>query len=281
MQDLKKIRGYLPDLGESWILIILLTIGGSIFAGVVNFLILLSFPSTRGWIELITYPLIFIPPAISIYKSVNRSTIATDLYQPLDKKSKGRKAYLIFPLLFISVISINLVTEPLTHWMGTPDFIKEFLNQISSNKISSFIAVAIFAPVLEEILCRGIILRGLLHHTVPYKAIFWSALMFGVMHLNPWQAIPAFILGLFMGWIYYKSGSLYAVIFFHFVNNGISYLVTVLYPNLPPDTGFIDLIPGISYYAAYAASLAIIYFLIKFINENYDSIIPIKIQPDS
>ena len=45
-------------------------------------------------------------------------------------------------------------------------------------------------------------------------------MFFGFFHLNPWQFIPAFALGLFMGWVYYRTRSLMTTIFIHFVANG-------------------------------------------------------------
>ena len=153
------------------------------------------------------------------------------------------------------------------------------MNQIHSNKISTFISIVLFAPVLEEFFCRGIILRGLLHHVTPTKAIVLSAFIFGVMHLNSWQAIPAFIIGLFMGWIYWRTHSLWATIFIHFVNNGFSYIITILFPNLPIDFGFVDLIPSNYYYIIYALSLTYTIVIILLMNKNYDKTIPIKIQP--
>jgi hypothetical protein len=50
-------------------------------------------------------------------------------------------------------------------------------------------------------------LRGLLKNYSSYKAILISAIFFGAIHLNPWQAIPAFLSGLFLGWVYYKTQS--------------------------------------------------------------------------
>ena len=41
--------------------------------------------------------------------------------------------------------------------------------------LTTFISVAVFAPLFEEVLCRGIILRGLLHYYSPWKAILLSA----------------------------------------------------------------------------------------------------------
>ena len=37
--------------------------------------------------------------------------------------------------------------------------------------------------------------------------------------MNPWQAIPAFIIGMLMGYVYYKTGSLKLTMLIHFVNN--------------------------------------------------------------
>ena len=83
----------------------------------------------------------------------------------------------------------------------------------------SFISLAIAAPILEELLFRGIILEGFLRNYSPQKAIIWSAVLFGAFHLNPWQAIGAIIFGLFVGWLYWKTNSLIPGIILHFVNN--------------------------------------------------------------
>ena len=87
------------------------------------------------------------------------------------------------------------------------------------NIILSFICVSIFAPLFEEWLCRGMVLRGLLTKMSPAWAIAVSALFFAVIHFNPWQAIPAFILGLLFGFVYYKTGSLKLTMLMHFTNN--------------------------------------------------------------
>ena len=58
-------------------------------------------------------------------------------------------------------------------------------------------------------------MNGLLKNYSPYKAILISAIFFGAMHLNPWQAIPAFFGGLFIGWIYYKTWSVIPGVIIH------------------------------------------------------------------
>ena len=93
---------------------------------------------------------------------------------------------------------------------------------------SSFLTVAIFAPIFEEWLCRGMVLRGLLTKMKPGWAIVVSALFFAVIHANPWQALNAFMIGLVMGYVYYKTGSLILTMIIHFVNNGTSVVLSHL-----------------------------------------------------
>ncbi len=277
----EKLKIYFPNLPESWMLILLLTLVGSILGALVNIAISSLYPSASAWTEIISYPVIFIPPAIYIYfknHSLSNGVEGQKTKLPLNAPNFGTigalySFILILPLIF----AFNYITEPLTSWMEIPPFFEEFLQQVQENKISSFISIVIFAPVLEELFCRGIILRGLLKHMSPAKAIVWSALMFGIMHLNPWQAIPAFILGLLMGWIYWKTHSLWSVIFIHFVNNGFSYLITTMYPQLPSDTGFADIIPGNYYYIFFAVSLIYTAITLYLMNKYYDKPISFEI----
>ena len=84
-----------------------------------------------------------------------------------------------------------------------------------------FLQIAIFAPVIEEVLFRGIILRGFLGNYKPKMAIFLSALFFGLVHMNVPQFVSAFTIGLFLGILYYRTQSLLLCIAVHALNNGI------------------------------------------------------------
>lgn len=285
---INNLKYYLPNVAQSWLLIITLIVGGSLLSALIGYIVALFFPYLAETSLLLSYPVIFIPPALLILFSIKQasySSLIQDYTPPsseINSPNFGKLGVVIsFVLIFFLLFSINLVTEPLTYWMGTPEFLEQLMKQIHTNKISTFLSIVLFAPLLEELFCRGIILRGLLHHTTPIKAIALSALMFGIMHLNLWQAIPAFILGAFMGWIYWRTHSLWATIFIHFVNNGFSYIVTILYPNLPSHFGFVDLIPNNYYYLTYAIALLFTLGALLLMNKNYDKIIPIKIQSHS
>lgn len=133
------------------------------------------------------------------------------------------------PVIFISIvvlIALIIITEPISLLIPMPDSVKAYFEKMIQPNILSFISVAVAAPILEEILFRGIILEGFLRNYSPQKAIIWSAVLFGVFHLNPWQAIGAIIFGLFFGWLYWKTNSLIPGIILHFVNNFAAFILT-------------------------------------------------------
>ena len=99
------------------------------------------------------------------------------------------------------------------------------------NHPGGYLAIAIAAPVAEEIVFRGAILRALLNSFKhPWVAIILSALFFAVGHLNPAQMPHAFLIGLLLGWMYYRTGSILPGILFHLVNNTVAYVLERIYP---------------------------------------------------
>lgn len=109
-----------------------------------------------------------------------------------------------------------------------------------------YIAIGVLAPIAEEMVFRGAVLRVLLHLTGSQKhwlAIAISALLFGFVHLNLAQGVHAFIIGLILGWMYYRTGSIIPGIVLHWVNNTVAYLMFALMPQMA-DGKLIDLFHG-------------------------------------
>ena len=84
--------------------------------------------------------------------------------------------------------------------------------------------IVIIAPIVEEIIFRGLIMSGFSRIYNPVLAIFFSALLFALFHLNPWQFAAAFSLGLVLGWIRIRTGSVLACIAGHATHNGLVFL---------------------------------------------------------
>lgn len=116
-----------------------------------------------------------------------------------------------------------------------PNLVGEELEGVLKNRWGYF-AIGLAAPVAEEFVFRGAILRTLLSWARQtgrkhWTAILLSAVLFSVAHLNPAQMIHAFLIGLLLGWMYYRTGSIIPGIVYHWVNNSVAYVMENLLPN--------------------------------------------------
>ena len=104
---------------------------------------------------------------------------------------------------------------------------------------AGYFVVGILVPVAEEMVFRGAILRTLLsifnrrYHWLP---IILSALLFGVVHGNMAQFVHATLLGLLLGWLYYRTDSIVPGLVLHWMNNTIAYVLTTLLPQSADST---------------------------------------------
>ena len=100
-----------------------------------------------------------------------------------------------------------------------------FMNSAKVPGIFTIFQSVIAAPILEELIFRGIILDGLLKKYSPTKSILISSLIFGLTHLNPSQFVCGLIMGIFTGWVYYRTRSLALAILIHALYNLASILM--------------------------------------------------------
>ncbi len=97
--------------------------------------------------------------------------------------------------------------------------ITEFLeeNTASTDSLSMFLYITIAAPISEEILFRGLVMRSLQPHGKQF-AIFTSSLLFALFHGNPIQIPFAFLMGLLLGYLAQRYHIGWAVLL-HMLNN--------------------------------------------------------------
>ena len=217
-----------PNLNQSWLLFGVF-LGASlilgIFAGIMySAAVLLGFssPDVFSWAALISYLLTFAAVVAFAYLYADRKDCELKLI--VKPASYRLFAILLFfmPALtilldaFISMYDLIPLPYPLDQIV---EKFRESIQDMVKLDLASFLTAVIAAPILEEILCRGIILDGLLKTRDPKSAILWSAFIFAALHMNPWQGTAAFAIGCVTGWIYWKTRSLWACIFIHFVNN--------------------------------------------------------------
>lgn len=134
---------------------------------------------------------------------------------------------LIFPMMFGMMLVAEFMTSliPITGpvFGAYYQYFSILMEQMTSDKASLILFAVLFAPVLEEIIFRGIIQKGLINKGLkPKKAIIISAIVFGLVHQNPWQFVGAVLLGCVLGLVYYKTKSLLLPILLHAFNNLVS-----------------------------------------------------------
>lgn len=262
----RKLYKYLPGLTQCWVIVFfIIAVGGIGIGTVVSAISKAAGFSVAGMNPLLSYILPLLPALLYIWYSKSDTTESV----PLEGKYNGKiPLVLLYPALAFATVALGFVTEPLSTWLPMPESVKKIFENILNNSAWAFATTVIAAPILEEFLLRGIIERGLLAHTNPLKAILWSAFFFAIIHMNPWQATAAFIAGVWIGWIYWKTGSLIACIFIHATNNGTAYLIQYLNPQLPPESTYKDLLdmhyPNIYsiVFVIFAVSLVLLLFLL-------------------
>lgn len=269
----KRFDYYKPTLGESWALVALFLIG-SLGLGLVLGVLKLIFPSsdiftstTLSYVCSLALPFFFIFIASGVKRKTGNAPV------PMNSCNFGRMgAVRFFIVISLALLSLTVLLDPVVNLIPMPDYFKQLFETVFSDSLlwDAILSTCILAPLCEEFLCRGIILRGLLREMSPVKAILWSAFIFAFIHMNPWQAIVAFAIGIFFGWVYWKSGCLWATVFLHFLNNSVSTLLTRVIPELDVDSSWIDIMPKNAYIALLIASGLIFVASIAILYKNYD-----------
>lgn len=120
---------------------------------------------------------------------------------------------------FIFMMAVGVVCEPLLSWLPAPADLDY------GSGLWALLTLVMAAPVLEELLCRGLVLGALRGRFGVVAAWLLSSLFFGVLHLQPMLVVNAFVIGLILGYIYILTDSLWATIILHALNNGVAYLM--------------------------------------------------------
>ncbi len=118
-----------------------------------------------------------------------------------------------------------------------PDYIFEAMKDMLTfhsipHALLLILTGVIFAAITEEMLFRGAIMKTLEKNVKPAAAIFISSLLFAIIHFNPWSVLQILFIGLFMGYMAWKSDSIFPSMIFHALNN----LASMLFLNTPEDS---------------------------------------------
>ena len=263
---LEKFTYYIPGVADMFILLGLLLVGalvGGIAAAPLT--LALGRDVATEYTMIISYPLMFIPPMLyASIKSRNNSIMKSGLR--LDNRHFSPLGGALCALLVIlATLSAAFCSDAILSFMPEmPSWLEEALKSMTQGTLwINFLCVSIFAPFFEEWLCRGMILRGLLGNKVrPVWAIVISAVFFAFIHLNPWQAVPAFLLGCLFGYVYYKTGSLKLTMLMHFANNTFSLVMSNI-DAFKDVESWLEVLPGARYWTLFATAILLLVLIIQ------------------
>lgn len=144
------------------------------------------------------------------------------------------RASLLFPMS-LTIIGLHILLSEMDNLLRTvlpmPAWLSELFSDLAAGHTSlwgSVLALVIVAPLTEELLFRGLILRGFLSHYTATKAVLASAMLFALVHLNPWQAPAALVLGLLLAWWFLRTRSLLPCLFGHALGNALPFIFGVI-----------------------------------------------------
>lgn len=200
---------------------------------------------------LFSYPMMFLPVLVLVV--FESRTTKTTIKSSVSRSLKESDWHLIL-LVALLTFSAAFLSEALNSCLpDMPDYLKEALIAATGgNFLLNFLCVALMAPILEEFLCRGLVLRGIVKNGgSPSVAIIVSALFFALIHGNIWQAIPAFLLGGLFGYVYYKTNCLWLSVIMHFTNNFTSLVISRI-EGIAEDATWMSVMPQGCYWVLFA-----------------------------
>lgn len=84
--------------------------------------------------------------------------------------------------------------------------------------VSGIIIIGMVGPFCEELFFRGALQKTLCGKH-PWKAVWWTAAIFSFVHFQMYGFLPRFMLGLWFGYLYLWTGSLWPSVLAHVLNN--------------------------------------------------------------
>jgi membrane protease YdiL (CAAX protease family) len=227
-----------PNVGQAIWLLVLVTLVGfglsiplAILDGIVPFAVN-EHPATIGAVNLVAIGFV-------LWWGLSRTGLT---FGEAFSISRFRLA-LLLPVSLTMIGMVFLLSDldnAFRYFCPMPGWIADVFESVGGETSlwGSLLLLVIIAPLTEELLFRGLILRGLLSRYPVWISVLISSLLFGLFHLNPWQIIGATLGGLILGWIFVRTRSLVPCVFAHALFNGMPLLlVNLLNLSIPGFSG--------------------------------------------
>ncbi len=234
-------------------------------------------PAVLKYVQLILATFVFIVPANAYSRLFSDNTMVFFEFK------KPRIVYLLFAaLLWLSTLPIISFLADINHKIALPTSFASLENSFRlaearaenatrfllnvtslSGLMVNLLVIAVVAAIAEELIFRGIIQKLLYEQGKNIHLAIWlTALVFSLFHLQFFAIVPRIVLGAALGYSFYWSKSIWVPIFFHFINNASIVLAIYLYQQkmITTDPNEITFFPNSVLFVAFICSIAMVYF---------------------
>ncbi|HZN33176.1 MAG TPA: ABC transporter permease subunit/CPBP intramembrane protease [Pirellulaceae bacterium] len=219
------------------------TVGEALLCGVliliVRFFAGLTMAEPTNWRSFVTSTLtiqlafVAAPACLMAIMLTRKPLLALSLARPSFLRTipaAGLLALLLHPVLYWLAHGIELVYPQSP---GVAERLAEMLQFVDHAPLwQALLLIALAPAICEELAFRGFILSGLRHLGHKWGAIVLASVFFGLTHFMLQQSISACVIGIVIGYVAVKTGSIFPGMLYHFVHNGSSLLLSRVTPDL-------------------------------------------------
>ncbi|MFC1582871.1 ABC transporter permease subunit/CPBP intramembrane protease, partial [Planctomycetota bacterium] len=158
------------------------------------------------------------------------------------------------PVFFLKSLGGLLFTAGIVLWLPLIlpsdsvqeySFIRDFIRQMGVGFGGLLILIAVIPGIAEEILFRGFVLRGVSRSFGVWKGLVLAGLLFGSIHILPHKILPVSILGIALGFVVIRTGSIFPAMLAHILNNAFSlYQIYYSPEDLPEEDPWVNIVWG-------------------------------------
>lgn len=199
--------------------------------------------------------LLFCVPIFYYFIKTNRE----NKYFKVNKKLNITDFITYFALIFYINIFLNLIISFVINIEGQKFIVQRPI-------YTDIISAICIAPVLEEIVFRGVLMTYLKKYGIK-TAIIISSLFFGISHYNIYMVIPAFFIGIVLAYVSYKYSIKYSILL-HILLNIVANMSKIVFVLKGPKEIFPLL--GIIFISLFV--LCLIFFIIGLKRKNYQDV---------
>ena len=154
---------------------------------------------------------------------------AQGIYESGFKKVADAKTIVFTVTLAIGVYFFTTIFAEFIAWAipGSAELLESIMNlSTDGHEVIAFLYIAIMGPIAEELAFRGVALRTSKKAFGIVGTVILTAVMFGIMHMNPLQSLYAIPLGAVYAFVAYKFKSVVPTTIMHIINNSTAMILS-------------------------------------------------------